>query len=304
VSYRLQHDVGLDRIAAEQLDRALGGLDDPKVDRHEAIHDARKCGKRLRALLRLARAGVGDEAYRRENAAIRDAARGLSGLRDAEALVETYQRLQVRFADEADWRRLAGVRRTLLARRRRLGDDGTLPQQIAAFGEALRAVRDRLPCWPLAGLGFDDLASGFEHGYRRGRKAMRAVADAPSDEGFHAWRKRAKDHRYHLELLRDLWPAQIKARRAEMRALGELLGDDHDLSVLRATLTAERANFGDGAGLLLELAGRRQSELRERMWPLGRRLYAERPKALTQRYRRYWLAWRDEARAEPLDQAA
>jgi CHAD domain-containing protein len=305
VSYRLQHDGGLGRIAAEQLERALDGLDDPKVDRHEAIHEARKCGKRLRALLRLARAGLGDDVYRRENAAIRDAARRVSGLRDAEALLETYERLQARFTDEVDWRRLVGVRRALVARRKRLADDGALPERIAAFGEALQAVRERLPSWPLDSTGFDDLAPGFKRSYQRGRKAMNAVAKAPSDGGFHEWRKRVKDHRYHLELLRDLWPAQIKARRAEVRALGELLGDEHDLSVLRSTLAAEGERFGDDAVLLLrELAARRQAELRARMWPPGARLFAERPKALVRRYGQYWQAWRSEADRAALDKAA
>ena len=304
MSYRLQHDVGLERIARAQLDRAQGALDDPKVDRQEAIHEARQCGKRLRALLRLARAGIGDDVYRRENGAIRDAAKSLSGLRDAEALLETYARLQVRFAGEVDWRRLAGARRALLARREQLAGDGTLPQRIAAFREELRAVRDRLPSWPLADLGFADLAPGFERAYRRGRKAMRAVDAAPRDERFHEWRKRAKDHRYHLELLRDLWPAQVKARRAEVRALGDLLGDEHDLSVLRATLQEEGRNFGDRAGLLLELAGRQQAELRAKMWPQGLRLYAERPKALVRRYRQYWQAWQREGERDALEEAA
>jgi CHAD domain-containing protein len=304
VSYRLKHDGGLERIAREQLDRAQGALDDPKVDRDEAIHEARKCGKRLRALLRLARAGIGDDVYRRENAAIRDAARDLAGLRDAEALLETYERLHARFADEVDWRRLVGVRRALVARRKEVAGDGTLPHRIDAFGEQLRAVRDRLPSWPLADLEFDALAPGLERSYRRGRAAMRAIDDAPSDERFHEWRKRAKEHRYHLELLRDLWPAQVKARRAEVRTLGDLLGDEHDLSVLRATLNAERERFGAGAGPLLELAARQQAELRARMWPLGVRLFAERPKALVRRYRRYWQAWQDESGRAALARAA
>jgi CHAD domain-containing protein len=304
MSYRLKHDVGLARIAREQLDRALGGLENPKVHRHEAIHEARKCGKRLRALLRLARAGIGDDVYRRENGAIRDAAKGLSGLRDAEALLETYARLQARFADEVDWRRLVGVRRALVARRRELADDGTLPQRIAAFGEELRGVHERLPSWPLADLGFDDLAPGFKRSYRRGRKAMRAIDAAPSDEHFHEWRKRVKEHRYHLELLRDVWPPQVKARRGEVRTLGDLLGEEHDLSVLRATLEAESARFGDGVGLLLDLARRHQAELRERMWPLGLRLFAERPGALVWRYRRYWQAWQNESERDTLGKAA
>jgi CHAD domain-containing protein len=304
VSYLLKYDAGLERIAREQLDRALAGLEEPKLDRHEAIHEARKCGKRLRALLRLARAGIGNDVYRRENVAIRDAARDLSGLRDAEALIETYERLHARFADEVDWRKLVGVRRALVARRKQLAEDGTLPRRIDAFGEQLRAVRKRLPSWPLADLGFDDLAPGLKRSYRRGREAMHAIDEAPSDERFHEWRKRAKEHRYHLELLRDLWPAQVKARRAQVRTLGDLLGEEHDLSVLRATLSTESERFGACAGLLRALAARQQAELRAKIWPLGLRLFAERPKALVQRYRQYWQAWRSDAERDTLDRAA
>ena len=59
MSYRLGAEeslaAGLRRSASEQLDLALAGLADARLDRYEAIHEARKCCKRLRGLLRLAR---------------------------------------------------------------------------------------------------------------------------------------------------------------------------------------------------------------------------------------------------------
>jgi CHAD domain-containing protein len=127
---------------------------------------------------------------------------------------------------------------------------------------------------------------------------MRALDGAASGDGFHEWRKRAKDHRYHLEILRNLWPAPIKARHAEVKTLGDLLGDEHDLTALRATLTAESGRLGEGGKALMALALQRQAELRAQTWPSGLRLYAEPPKALVRRYRRYWQAWqRDSDRA-------
>jgi CHAD domain-containing protein len=47
------------------------------------IHEARKAVKRARAALRLMRDALPQAAYRRENAALRDASRPLSSVRDA-----------------------------------------------------------------------------------------------------------------------------------------------------------------------------------------------------------------------------
>ena len=239
MSYRLHSDesleAGLRRIACEQLDLAVGGLEDASLDRHEAIHEARKCCKRLRGLLRLARASLGDNVYGAENASVRDAARRLSDL------------------------------------------------------------RERVPSWPLTGADIAALAPGLRRTYGRGRKAMRAAYDAPGSARFHDWRKRVKYHRYHLDLLHELWPRQLKWRRKEVKVLGTMLGEEHDLAVLRATLEAETSSSSTaGAGALLKQARERRAELRAAMRPLGARIFAERPKALPRRYGGYWRAWRSE----------
>ncbi|HET9185606.1 MAG TPA: hypothetical protein VFN82_05630, partial [Solirubrobacterales bacterium] len=69
------------------------------------------------------------------------------------------------------------------------------------------------------------------------------------------------------------------------------LGDHHDLAVLRADL--RRRNLGEAETAALEAAiDRRQEELASAALPLGRRLYAEPPKAFRRRLRAYWRAWR------------
>jgi CHAD domain-containing protein len=294
VSFRLEPGeavgAGITRCAREQLDRALGELGDPERDRDAAIHEARKCCKRLRALLRLARGGLGDKVWRRENAALRDAARRLSALRDAGVMLESYDELSARFADEIGRQQVLRVRRALAVRRKDLGDGG-LEASAAAFCADLASVRERIPSWRSAG-DFEVLSTGLRHTYKQARKSMRAAYATQSAERFHDWRKRVKDHRYHLELLAGLWPRQIGSRRKEVKALGEMLGDEHDLWVLQARLAAFA---DDSARIMVRSAEYRRAKLRSAMRPLGQRLFAERPRALARRFEAYWRAARGEA---------
>jgi CHAD domain-containing protein len=78
---------GVRRIAVEQISAMLGEIDDASLGRDETVHQLRKRCKKLRGLVRLVRPGFEDD--RSENATFRDAARGLSALRDADVLIET-----------------------------------------------------------------------------------------------------------------------------------------------------------------------------------------------------------------------
>jgi CHAD domain-containing protein len=80
---------GVRRMLRQETKRALRAIDSGRAPRGEAIHDARKRLKKARAALRLARAALPGDEYRRENDTLRDAARPLSEVRDAEVLIDT-----------------------------------------------------------------------------------------------------------------------------------------------------------------------------------------------------------------------
>ncbi|MGH3666464.1 MAG: CHAD domain-containing protein, partial [Egibacteraceae bacterium] len=69
------------RAAVDQLATAVSVLH-VGGDPHEAVHEARKATKRVRAALRVVRDALGTAAYRQRNVAVRDTARRLSGARD------------------------------------------------------------------------------------------------------------------------------------------------------------------------------------------------------------------------------
>lgn len=69
------------------------------------------------------------------------------------------------------------------------------------------------------------------------------------------------------------------------------LSSDEGHRVLREDLGERRLGEAEVAALKAAI-GRRQEQLAEEALPLGRCLYAERPKDFTRRLRRYWETWR------------
>jgi len=301
VGYRLHRREtlakGLKRVVTEQYDKALEELEDPEGDRDEAIHDARKCFKKTRAVLRMARDPLGPSVYRQENARVRDMSRALSSARDSAVAIGTLEDLRGRFGADLPEGGFLGIRQGLVARYEAAsaeaagGEDPT-----AAVAAQVRDARSAVPGWPLKGDGFDLIRSGFKRVYKRGRRALEPLGPDAADEAVHEWRKRVKYLWYHVRLLQASWPRVLDVLADALDDLSTWLGLDHDLAMLRALLHEDVA-LAPGPGErqeILALVARRQAELREQSLPLGRRVYAERPGAFADRLGAYWTTWREE----------
>jgi CHAD domain-containing protein len=283
---------GMRRIARGQLDAAVEELEgQPNRKLDEAVHETRKRLKRLRAALRLERFAIGDEIYRRENAAFRDLGQRLSAPRDAMVLIETLDELSERFGDELPPDQTGALRNQLeQGHRRALAKLRRDRATIDAVRAELADARVRSASWIYTSEGFDALRPGLQRIYRRGRRSMRAAAEEPSDEHLHEWRKRAKDLWHALQILRPAAPKRMKARARQAHRLSDLLGDDHDLAVLR-----EHVAQADGAfeqettrTALLSLIDRRRGSLQREALRLGGRVYARRPKRFARSVERGW----------------
>jgi CHAD domain-containing protein len=302
MAYRFEADEqvteGSRRCATEQVDRAVHELvDKVPVDPVDGLHSARKALKKERSLLRLLRASMTGEERRRANASFRSAARKLSNARDSEVMIQAVDQLAEQYSGQLPKPTLIAVREHLAARadaaRRRLGQSG-ITEEVA---EQLRAARTRPDEWKLTGNGWDAVAPGLRRSYRQGRKAFEQARSKPTDDHLHAWRKRAKDLWYELRLLSAVAPHTVKGQAKDAHLLSDLLGDDHDLAVLRESLVATPGQIPVDLDPVLALIGHRREQLQQEAFFLASRLYAERPKAFVRRIGRYWNAWRAEAQA-------
>lgn len=279
---------GFRRVAARQLDKAIVALDPATADPHEAVHDARKRCKKVRALVRLFRDAF--PAYKAENRSLRDAARLLSDLRDRTAVIETYDRLLGRYGDVLNRSAFAPLRASFTRERNAAGTADDMGDRMTDMAEALRSVRGRVDDWQLDRAGFDAVEGGLVRTYGRARDAMARAEATRAAEDLHQWRKRVKYHWYHMRLLSGAQSEPITAREQSADRLSDLLGDHHDLEAfaprLDATGLREEARLVF-RGLLTQEAAR----LEEEAFTLGAALFAPKPKRLVKDLRPAVTTW-------------
>ena len=249
---RLKRFLGAEIVRPRRFLRKAG-----RADASAAVHDARKSIKKLRAALRLAD-GMAEPAAREAVAGpLREAAHRLGPLRDAIVLGTTSRDLLKR--GEAPL---------------------SAPSPTPAAGPLLQEARAQLRSAEMGlrrllelELDFKPMRKNLRHLYQRARDEMRRADKSRTDEALHAWRRRAKDLFYNLDLIGA--PAGFVKK---LKRLTELLGDDHDLAFFiqhHASPSELEAH-----AKLFRRAGKKRARLQRKAFKLGARLFHEGPKSI------------------------
>lgn len=282
------------RIAVEEIESAESELSGKtESSRDEAVHEARKSIKKVRALLRLVRREFG-ACFDFENAALRKTSRKLSELRDQVAAIEIFDHLTARYPHKLSAKTADSVRQELLRLKRAQAHGGDMAKLLQKLAGQLQNAGSRVNRWPLETDGFAAIKDGLGSGFRKGRLAFERVQDSGQPEDYHEWRKRVKDHMYHMRLIEDLWNDMIKAREKSLHELETWLGDFQNLVVLREKIIAEPDSFATPKGVerLLDLIDEYQKELRDNSISLGERIYEqENRRQFVKRMKQIWISW-------------
>jgi hypothetical protein len=284
MAYRIRPDkdftVEFKAVATQKLQAAIAVLESPADDPHKAIHEARKIFKRVRALYRLIRHDARD-FQRHENLRLHDMARSLSTVRNATALIEAVTDLQVHAKTPEEAVALSFSREALANRRDHLArEELDLAERMAAAIAGCHQAVDAVGY-----IEFDDsrhktarrLARAWHKSLGHAATALEECHAQASAEHFHELRKCGQTYFMHLGLLRDLWPTAMQAKRSEAKQLVDMLGHEHDLSVLSELIDAQPHLFGRGEDLahLLGAIISRQQALRHDALELADRVFAD-----------------------------
>jgi CHAD domain-containing protein len=278
---------GLQRLARKELRCARSAVDGDRTPNDDAIHEARKSVKKVRAILQLIE-DDGGRGLGRSEKRLRSVNRTLSELRDAAAMIETLAALRKRHPRLFSRTTFAQLRRKLVEQKR----DATKEVEDGGWKEIerqLQLVRRTAKGWRPAHRDAGALARGIRAAHRRGRKAMKCAQRDHRAENFHAWRKAIKALWYTLRLVE---AADAKVRR-DIQALHlaeQWLGEDHNIVVLCQQLARDAAVCRDPPDLdrLRLVADRDQLRLREKTIAKAKTIYQRAPASYAHSVARAW----------------
>jgi len=283
---------GLKRIFCEEIRSALKETRRSPRKRGEAVHEFRKHLKKLRAALYLVAGEVGKDRHKREDRCVREIAKVVSDLRDAHVRLQTVIQLREKFGAKSFGRVFQRI-------------EDLLALEVDSFSAAsagwekqvvrkLRALEKRVAQWRLQGIAWKQICGAVTDTYRRGRDLLAEALKKPKPENFHSWRREVKELWYQLRLLAPLNRVVLEEIARDAKTLGDMLGQQHDFFFLLSRLDKERGDesMRDERVRLEKLIRKRSKKLERDASELGRRFYAEPPKAFAKRISIFIDAWK------------
>ena len=288
MAFRLRHrrlDRDLQRLVRKQLDDAIERLDplDAEALSETVIHEARKSIKKVRAIVKLLKDPLGPW-YSKANSRLRKAAARLGTIRDSDVAGETLQGLRSTVLT----RSLESQVGKGLDRHRRVVRRHAAALARQALG-LLQKTRKKLTSRIAGAVGSRAVRRGLVSTYEKSRAVMGDLQRSSGAAEFHQWRRRVKDHWYHVRLFEAIHPP-FRKRAASLKRLETDLGDEHNLARLSELLFERPASFGGvesttvAQGCIFE----RQQKLRDRALAVGRDLFAAKPKDFGDRVAAWW----------------
>ena len=281
------------RIIEERFNRSVKEFKEPDENIDRADHQMRKNMKKVRGALRLVRGAIGKKKYKKWNVAARDTARKGEELRESKVAIDTLGEIKNRFDWKSDYQfyqiARAKLRRDHQKYKKELLEEHDFQNEII---EKLVDVKEEFNDLSFNKKGFNSFEKGLKKVYKRGRKASKKCKKKSTAENHHEWRKCVKYLWYHIRILKDIWPEELKGYSKELHKLSDYLGDDHDLCDLKSRLNAiyQDSEYTEDLTKTNALIDKFSEEIRTQSWTLGEKIYAEKPKNFTKRIKKYWIA--------------
>jgi len=281
------------RISSLIIDEGFAELKERELDDNIIVHNLRKRVKNLRALLRLIRKELGEDAFKKNNFMLRDLNRRSAALRNVFALITITGSMQQQNTNGD----LIEPYNLLLSR---LTNDFETIKSKTELSSLFNNYQDTLEKYNLRIIHMDfdkqsfrNIKAGLQIIYYGCVNSLQNSLGTKDENLLHEWRKNVKDLYYCCLSLTPLWKPVISVYTKELKVLSDLLGDLHDLFELQIYIQSLTDNPFDFTGIF-QIIEQMQDNIISNSVPLGKRLFAEDEEQFAQRIKSYYAAYRKE----------
>lgn len=288
---KLMINENIRQVALSQINKAQKNLQD-RTNPHEGIHEARKCFKKIRALIRLIRPGISKDTYKAANVFFRDLARALSDARDASAVVEVLDEVKSNGYYQFPSTQMEQVYHYFESEKNRIESQSLTDfDDLEKVVQQLETYKENLQYWEISPECFATIAEGIKQQYKKAAEGYKITFRyAAHEEYYHEWRKELKYLRYHVSLLIPLWQNYLTMLEGELHRLTDYLGKDNDLKVVRNKLKETPGFEYEQYQDFYEILALEKHALQNEAQKLGTKLLAETPKSFGKKFEKYYDA--------------
>ncbi len=235
---------GAKRLIRKELAQGRCDLKSQEMSVDDRVHEFRRHIKRVRAILRLMRDGLGSKAYRIENHRFSVLARKFSAVRDARACLDAFDSLTTE-EPMSDGER-NGLRELLQNQLHFDHEQLIVEERYQEASRALRSARRRVADWKIDKSDGEFIKRGFGRVYSAGRQSLQTVKDHPGRLNLHTLRKEATYLRNIVEILVPSRVPRLQEMLVRLKSLTADAGKCLDLQLLRSVILQESVQASDG----------------------------------------------------------
>lgn len=219
------------KTAFSQLKKSIEEIRDNSLSMHKKIHQLRKRCKKMRGLLRIIRPQLKKSGvYDAQNQYFKETAKQFSAIRNKKMLEETFKKIVLKYGlDEIRYMQILKSIESI-----KVQSEISVQNHFASYRAEYERNKKNIKQYRLKKKNSKALDNGIKKGYKKAYKLKKKAYKTQSDKDFHLWRKWVKYHWYHMRLIKKNEKCVLCPRVKLSGMLADILGDEHDLSVLKS----------------------------------------------------------------------
>ncbi|MCK9336936.1 MAG: CHAD domain-containing protein [Arcobacteraceae bacterium] len=226
ISFDKNLDEQLQKIAIKLTKKIIDICNDKKISDDKAIHQIRRCFKKLRALLHIYQFNLDDGFWKVQNELFKQYAKSCSDIRDSKILEDLYFKIIKKYS--LDDNTNLDILKIIKDSKQNIDIKALRKSIKKAMKENIKNIKN----YKLEKNNKSYIISNMKQVYNQVKVFYKEVKSVDDDLKYHSMRKWLNYYWYHHKLSKNKDPKKMK----QLKCLVDTLGEIHDITIFKKLL--------------------------------------------------------------------